>query len=145
MPSFCPRCAAPNLDTAAACSACGFQLSAPMPSGPQPGAPPPPAGYGQPMGYQPPPAAYGGYYAAPMKTNGLAIGGFVCGIAGILCGLIAIAGLVLSLVGLSQIKKSNGQVGGRGFAIAGIVLSSIFVALNIVFFMIGFIGALAEK
>jgi uncharacterized membrane protein len=52
----------------------------------------------------------------------------VCGIAGLVsCGLASIVGLVLGFVAKSRINRSNGQLGGKGMAIAGIVLG--FVAL----------------
>lgn len=53
------------------------------------------------------------------RTSGLAIAGFV---VAFFCGLL---GLVLSLLGLSECKKSNGRVTGDGLAIAGIVISIV--------------------
>ncbi len=50
-------------------------------------------------------------------TNGLAIAGFV------LAFFMPLVGLVLSIVGLTQIKKRHQN--GEGLAIAGIVISSI--------------------
>jgi prepilin-type processing-associated H-X9-DG protein len=61
------------------------------------------------------------------KTAGLAITSLVFGILGILC-LPVVGGLVAIICGsvaLSQINKSPGQVGGRGQAIAGLVLGGI--------------------
>lgn len=55
----------------------------------------------------------------PTRTSGLAIAGFV---VSFFCGLL---GLVLSLLGLSECKKSNGRVTGDGLAIAGIVISIV--------------------
>lgn len=134
--AFCPRCAAPNLENAMACSACGVSLgSMPMPGmgqqQPPPGVPP------TPYGSEP----YGPYYNMP-TTSGMAIGGFVCGILGLLCGLIAIPGLILSILGLQQCRRSNGEVRGAGLAIAGIVISCIFLLLNAIFFMVGFAGGM---
>lgn len=43
-----------------------------------------------------------------------------------LFGLGAIAGIVLGIVSLQQIKRSNGWLKGQGFAIAGIALGSAF-------------------
>lgn len=64
-----------------------------------------------------------GYGAPQPRTSGLAIAGFICSF---FCGLL---GLILSILGLNEIGKSQGTVTGRGFAIAGIVLSIIhFVA-----------------
>ena len=58
------------------------------------------------------------------KTNGLAVAGFVCSIVGwFCCGITSIIGVILSIVALSQIK--NRQEGGKGLAIAGIVIGGI--------------------
>jgi type II secretory pathway pseudopilin PulG len=81
------------------CATCGARLAPPTVGAPAPGMMPPM----QPM--------------QTRGTSGLAIAGFVCSF---FCGL---AGFVLSILGLSQIKKSNGALGGKGLAIAGIVLS----------------------
>lgn len=57
----------------------------------------------------------------PVKgTNGFAVAGLVLGILG-----GALLSTVFSLVALSQIKKNGGQ--GRGMAIAGLVLSGLWV------------------
>ena len=55
---------------------------------------------------------------AQPQTNGLAIAGFVCSLVGLFTGILSPIGLVLSLVAL-------GKPGGRGFAIAGVVLGLI--------------------
>ena len=68
-----------------------------------------------------PPAA-----PAKAKTSGLAIASLVLGIAGpCTVGLGSIIGLILGIVGLVKIGKSAGAKGGRGLAIAGIVISAI--------------------
>ena len=61
----------------------------------------------------------------PQRTSGLAIAGFVCAF---LCSLL---GLILSILGLSEVNKSNGTVKGRGLAIAGIVISSLSMIVGI--------------
>ena len=65
----------------------------------------------------------------PTKTNAAAIIGLVFSIIG-----IGIIGLIVSIVGISQIKKTN--EGGKGLAIAGIIIS----ILKIVFFAIMFVA-----
>lgn len=66
--------------------------------------------------------------AAAPQTSGLAIASLVLGILGIFsCGLSAIVGLILGIVSLSRIRKSNGAVGGHGLAISGIIVSSVFL------------------
>ena len=79
--------------------------------------------YGTQAGYQQP--YYG--YGAPQTpgTNGLAIAAMVCGICGFLCLIPAVVGVILGTVSLPQIKRS-GQ-GGRGMAITGIVMGSLWV------------------
>ncbi|CAB4595974.1 unannotated protein [freshwater metagenome] len=67
----------------------------------------------------------------PQRTNGLAIGGFITSL--LCCGPV---GLILSIVGLSQINKDPSQ-GGKGLAIAGIVIGAIgLVAAAIYYFVV---------
>jgi flagellar biosynthesis GTPase FlhF len=66
------------------------------------------------------------------RTSGMAIAGFVCAFV---CSPI---GLILSILGNSEVKKSNGMVGGGGLAIAGIVISAVNIVggiLAMVFFV----------
>jgi type IV pilus assembly protein PilA len=76
---------------------------------------------------------------APQKipTSGLAVASLVFGI--LFCVPLApLVGFILGLFALSQISKSRGALGGRGLAIAGIVLSGVtFVA------SIGILAAMA--
>lgn len=68
--------------------------------------------------------------AQPRKTNGLAITGMVFGILSLTlclcCGGIPcnILGLIFSIVALLQINENPQLHGGRGLAIAGIILSA---------------------
>lgn len=57
------------------------------------------------------------------RTNGLAIAGFISSF------FISLVGLILSIVGLNQIKKTNER--GKGLAIAGIVISSAKMVLTV--------------
>ncbi|WP_018653056.1 DUF4190 domain-containing protein [Actinomadura flavalba] len=69
--------------------------------------------------YQQPQQGYGA--AGGRGTNPLAIGSLVAGVVGLFtCGIISIVAVVLGHLGLGQINKS-GQ-GGRGMAIAGLIL-----------------------
>jgi len=68
--------------------------------------------------------------AAPLvKTSGLAIASLILGFLGIACGITAIVGLVLGVVALVQISKSQGQLKGNGLAIAGVIVSAVFLLL----------------
>jgi Tfp pilus assembly protein PilE len=60
----------------------------------------------------------------PSRTSGLAIAGFVCSF---FCGLL---GLILSIVGYSQCKRSGGTVRGEGLALAGIIISSVMLVFG---------------
>lgn len=90
--------------------------------------PPPPYG-----GYPPPPyggyptSSYGAYpppYGAyPQPTNALAIASLVCAF------VFAPLGIAFGHISLSQIKKSG--EGGRGLAVAGLVISYLITALAI--------------
>lgn len=57
------------------------------------------------------------------KTNTMAIVGFV------LAFLIPLAGFIISIISLGQIKKKD--EGGKGLAIAGIILSSVFMLIGL--------------
>lgn len=70
---------------------------------------------------------------APARTSGLAIAGFVCSF---FCGLL---GLILSIMGRNECKRSGGTVVGEGLALAGIIISSITLALG----LLGILGAVA--
>jgi len=62
----------------------------------------------------------------PVKTSRLAIASLVCGVLGFLC-LPALVGLILGSRALTQIKKSQGQLRGRGLAITGLSLSGFML------------------
>jgi hypothetical protein len=82
-------------------------------------------------------APYGypqGYYGQPPGTSGLAIASLVLGICGFLC-VTPFVGLPLGLAALSKIKRT-GQP-GKGMAIAGIVLSSLWILLMILLLATG--------
>ena len=112
----------------------------PYPPGPYQAGPP---GYGMPPpypGYQDP---YNPYqrYQNPSSTNGLAIASLVTSVGGLLLGipltfvcwigfLIPVVGVVLGIVALSQIKRTQQQ--GRGLAIAGISVGGGAIALTVI-------------
>jgi hypothetical protein len=86
-----------------------YDPNAGAPSAPYPSYPPPSPSY-------PPPPPAGS------RTNGLAVASLVLGIVW-LCGVGSILALIFGCVALSRIKRTG--EGGRGMAIAGIVLGSI--------------------
>src|SRR3954463_16701062 len=59
------------------------------------------------------------------RTSGLAIAGFVCSF---FCGVL---GLILSIMGRNECKRSGGAVGGAGLALAGIIISSISLVFGV--------------
>jgi hypothetical protein len=68
--------------------------------------------------------AYGQVSTAP-RTNVLAI------VAFILAFFISIAGVIVGFIALSQIKRTG--EGGRGLALAAVILGFVFLALGIIF------------
>jgi hypothetical protein len=86
----------------------------------------PPHGSPPPYGYQQPGYGQPGY-PQPSHTNGLAIASlilaFFCSIAGLICGIVA----------LNQIQQRPNE-GGRGLAIAGIVISALSIVASIAWY-----------
>ena len=75
--------------------------------------------YGQPpYGQQP----YGqpGFGQAPRGTSGAAIASLICGILGCVPFITSLLAVILGFVGIKA--TSNGRAGGRGMAIAGLIL-----------------------
>ncbi|MFB4305804.1 DUF4190 domain-containing protein [Actinomadura sp. GTD37] len=93
--------------------------------------PPPGSGYpgpSSPYPPAPPPAPPGPGYGSPYgndKTNGLAVAAFVTG----LLGCFGVLGIILGAIALGQLGRNGGR--GRGFAIAGIILSSLWIVSSI--------------
>lgn len=120
----CPKCHLENDPASQFCGHCGAPLS--------PGAPPPPGmraapAPGMPGMRVPPPAG--------PPTPGLAIVSLVFAILGLCCLLPVIGGivgLICGIVALGKIKGSNGELGGQGVAIGGIIISSIGLAFSVV-------------
>ena len=119
-----------------------------VPSWPQTGYAPPPAqpGYGTPPaqpGYGAPPAQPGyapygtpGYpVATPRPTSGLALTSLICGIAGLILVwavvplAASIAAVITGHMALTQVKRDP-RMGGRGSAIAGLILGYIAIGIG---------------
>jgi prepilin-type processing-associated H-X9-DG protein len=76
-------------------------------------------------------AAYAAEAGATAKTSGLAIASLVLAILGPLaCGLTALIGLILGIIALVKIKNSGGALRGRGLALAGVIVSALFLLLT---------------
>ncbi len=81
---------------------------------------------------QPPPAVRP--FPASPGTNGLAIASLILGIVWVF-GVGAILALIFGIVALRQIDRTPGQ-GGRGLAIAGIVLGGVGIAGLVLFIVL---------
>jgi Zn-finger nucleic acid-binding protein len=90
------------------------QASAAPPPAPRPIPPAMP-----PMQYAPSMANMGGSF------SGLAIAGFICSF---FCGLL---GLILSIMAYNQINRSGNRIGGKGLAVAGVIISVLNIGLGI--------------
>jgi hypothetical protein len=69
---------------------------------------------------------------AKMSTallNTMALVGFILSLCGLISGITAIPGVVLSHIGLSQIKRTGES--GRGFALAGIIVGYCIIGLSV--------------
>lgn len=117
----------------------------PPPAPPNPSYPP----YAAPPNWQPPPPPYGappgpptagwhavgGYpqphgYPRPRNTNGFCIAALVCSLVGIIVWFLGpLLGIIFGAVGLRQTARLGES--GRGLAIAGIVVGSLVMLINI--------------
>jgi prepilin-type processing-associated H-X9-DG protein len=62
----------------------------------------------------------------------MAITSLILGILGIFsCGLTAVIGLVLGIVAMRRVAKSNGELRGQGIALAGTIVSAVFLFLAV--------------
>lgn len=96
----------------------------PPPDSPPPGAPPP--RWSPPGGYGSAPYPFPPVYMTP-KTNGLAIWSLILSI--LLGALGALAAIPMGFVARKQIRRSNGTQTGSGLALAGIIVSFVWLGL----------------
>ena len=61
--------------------------------------------------------------------NIMALVGFILSVSGVATGITVIPGIVLSHIGMSQIKRTGES--GRGFALAGLVVGYCVVGLSV--------------
>lgn len=112
----------------------------PPPTGQPPPGPPYVPPYGQqpmPPGYGPPPMGYPPYGYAPQPAKSLstaAIVSFAFGIGAwiILPFLAAIVAVISGHMARNEIRASQGRLEGDGFAIAGMILGYIQLALTLI-------------
>jgi prepilin-type processing-associated H-X9-DG protein len=72
--------------------------------------------------------------AGPVKTSGLAIASLVLGILGLFtCGAAALIGLILGIIAMTRVKQSRGALGGGGIALAGVIVSAVFLLMLPIF------------
>jgi hypothetical protein len=156
---FCNQCGQGNEDDAEFCIQCGTKLPAAgeAPAAPTVGAPTPPPGAAtppppvggpppapdyqapvqQPTGFPPPPGAYqapppGIPISRPKPNDGSAIASLIMGIAAFLpiCPLVlGVLAVVFGYIGKRNIEDSGGMLGGEAFAVAGIILGWINIAI----------------
>lgn len=77
------------------------------------------------------------------STSGWAIASLVCSLLG-----VSLLGVIFGHVALSGINKSNGTIGGKGLAIAGLILGYIPLAFEVFFgclFVLGLLGILGAS
>ncbi len=71
-------------------------------------------------------------------TSGTAIASFVCGILGFFCvGITSLPAIICGHIALGKINRSNGMIGGKGMAIAGLVMGYMLGLLFILAMLAG--------
>jgi hypothetical protein len=121
------------------------QYDSSYPQNPQP---PAQQGYPAPQGNAAPAPQPYGYAPVPqVPSNGIGVGGFVCGLVGlVLCWvpwfgmLLGLVGVVLSGIGISQGKKKGASI---GLSIAGLVCGILAVLVWIV--LLAFVVSVASQ
>lgn len=94
--------------------------------------------YGDPAG-TPAPGGYPGAYAPAPRWNLLSILSIIAPFVG-----FSIVGIVLGAIALVQVKRTGER--GRGLALTGVIVGSVFTVGSIIFavlMFIGFLGAVA--
>ena len=77
--------------------------------------------------------------ASPPKTSPMAVTSLVLGILGLFsCGITALIGVVFGVIALTRIRKSEGRLGGKTVAVAGICASGACLVMGL---SVGAIGA----
>lgn len=91
------------------------------------------------------PGMYPPYYQQPsssypmrQETEPFAIVSFVCSMVGIVFCVGAILGIVFGHIAMSKIKASGERLGGKGFAMAGLIVGYIWIGMML-FWITGYI------
>jgi len=100
---YCPKCGTENPDDAQLCRSCSWVLSK---------------------------ASATAQNRAPI-TSGLAIWSFVLGILSIFVFPIGLLAIILGIVSIVMIKNSGGKLNGKGFAISGIIVSTLSLLVGV--------------
>ncbi|HEX4350067.1 MAG TPA: DUF4190 domain-containing protein, partial [Verrucomicrobiae bacterium] len=75
-----------------------------------------------PMPIHPPPPA--------SKMSAMAVASLVLGILGVLtCGGTALFGLILGIIAMVKVGNSRGELRGKGLALAGVIMSGVFLLM----------------
>ena len=143
----CPSCA--TVVTYAAgydpiCPTCGFRGAAPVAlqappvawseavgeaSTPQVPAPP--------VYVQPAPVMANGYAVQPSRQQGMAAAALVCGIVALIIPPAGIAAIILGAIAMSQADREPMRYGGKGMAVAGLILGILFFLFGMSMFGMG--------
>jgi Domain of unknown function (DUF4190)/Toastrack DUF4097 len=115
----CSQCGKEISPQDAFCRRCGAKVEAETPTAPA---------LMPPHAFPPEPAS------SYPKPSGLAIAALVLGILSFMCLPIlgAVLAIVFGLLARGDIKRSQGRLGGRGLAVAGIILGSVNLAILII-------------
>ena len=124
---FCPKCRIANPDSAQYCSKCGNSLPASA------------AAVAASRSQDSTVVGPGPLPAPELPTSGKAIASLMCGIFTFFLPA-SIAAIVLGHLSLSDIRKSAGQLGGKGAAIVGLVLGYAGIAVIPLVFIIAAIA-----
>ncbi len=72
-------------------------------------------------------------------TSSLAVAALIVGIVGLLIPPIGLVALILGIVAVNQIDRSDGVIGGRGMATAGAIMGGIATFLTVAALVIGIV------
>ena len=78
------------------------------------------------------------------QNQTLAIVSLVCGILGLCCGFLGIAALITGYMAKNNVDTNPAEYGGRGLAVAGMILGGISIVLFIIGIIINFLGLLVR-